>query len=206
MPVSFRIYLISDRAKVPEGMLVESIERALRAGVGAVQLREKDLDTRAVALYAGRLREVTRHYGAAFFINDRVDVALAVGADGVHLGYQSMPIEAVRRIVGGRLLIGVSTHGLREAVDAERQGADFITFGPVFHTASKAAFGEPLGIKRLAEVSGALHVPVYAIGGIDAGNIPSVMECGIQGVALISAVLGAQDIESKTSEIVRLIK
>lgn len=206
MPVRFRIYLISDRMCVPEGSMVERIERALRAGVQAVQLREKDLNTREIVDYARSLRKVTRRYGASLIINDRVDVALAVGADGVHLGYQSMPVEAVRRIAGGALLIGVSTHGLAQAREAERAGADFITFGPVFHTASKAAFGEPLGVDRLAEAAGEIRIPVFAIGGINSRNVSSVMKRGAHGVAMISAILGADDIENNTLEIVRLMK
>ncbi len=144
MPVDFKLYLITDRkqTKLP---LPEAVRLALQGGVPAVQLREKDLPVRELLALAQELRAITREFGAKLFVNDHVDVAVAVEADGVHLGHQSMPVDAARKIVGSRMLIGVSTHSAQEAKDAEARGADFITFGPVFETPSKVHVWKTVG-------------------------------------------------------------
>ncbi|NOX20882.1 MAG: thiamine phosphate synthase [Nitrospirae bacterium] len=202
--VDFRVYLITDRKVCREG-LEEALEQALKAGVKAIQLREKDLPVREFLQLADRVRMLTKQYGARLFINDRVDVALAVEADGVHLGYQSMPVEAVRRVVGKDMLIGMSTHSLKEALDAQQAKADFVTFGPVFDTPSKRKYGPPQGIEKLAKVVRELEIPVFALGGIKEENIPEVLKTGVYGISMISAILRADDIFEKTKKIVRLI-
>jgi thiamine-phosphate pyrophosphorylase len=204
--VDFRVYLITDRKKVREDKFLGSVAKALKGGIQVVQLREKDLPVRALLGYAYDLRKLTRKYGALLMVNDRVDVALAAGADGVHLGYASMPVDAVRRITGEGFVIGVSTHSLTEALNAQRSGADFISYGPVYETPSKVKYGKPVGIGSLKDVVREIAIPVYALGGIDAQNIPAVMETGVKGVAMISAIFGAGDIEEKTKEIVRLVR
>lgn len=206
MAIDFTLLLITDRKIVPEGKLLDAVERAVRAGVKAVQLREKDLMVKELMAYAYALREMTRKYDALLFINDRVDVACAVAADGVHLGHASMPVGAVRKITGGNFLVGVSTHGIAEARQAEASGADFITCGPVYETPSKMKYGKPIGGETLAAVVREVRIPVFAIGGIREQNIPEVVAAGVKGVAMISAILGADDIEGKTNEIVRLVK
>ncbi len=201
---NFRLYLITDR-KITKFPLVEAIEKALRGGIRAVQLREKDLPVRELLQLAEEVRDITGEYGCKLFINDRADVAIAVGADGVHLGGKSMPADAVRRVVGKDMLIGVSTHSIEEALNAQRQGADFVTFGPVFDTPSKRKYGPPQGVGRLEEVVRNLKIPVFALGGIKENNIPDVLNTGAFGISMISAVLGAEDIEEKTKRIVRLL-
>ncbi|RMG73292.1 MAG: thiamine phosphate synthase [Nitrospirae bacterium] len=205
MKVDFRVYLITDR-RVVRGKLIEAVEQALKGGIRAVQLREKDLPVRQLLEMAEKMRELTTRYRARLFINDRVDVAMAVGADGVHLGGNSMPAHAVRKVVGDRMLIGVSTHSLEEALDAERQGADFVTFSPVFDTPSKRIYGPPQGLEKLRTVVERVGIPVFALGGIKADNIPDVFNTGVYGISMISAILGAEDIEEKSREIVRLTK
>ena len=159
LAVDFKLYLITDRkqTKVP---LPEAVRLALQGGVRAIQLREKDLPIRELLSLAQDLRSLTKECSAKLFINDRVDVAVAVDADGVHLGHQSMPPEAVRRIVGNRMLIGVSTHTTEEAKAAEAGGADFITFGPVFFTPSKSIFGNPVGLECLKEAKESVKIPL----------------------------------------------
>ena len=148
--VGFSLYLITDRRQVPPGRtLTETVRAALEGGVKAVQLREKDLPAAELYPLALELRALTREYGAKLLVNDRIDVALAVGADGVHLGGHSLPTAAARQLLGPNRLIGVSTHRPEEIAAAQRDGADFVTFGPVFHTPSKAAFGEPVGLDQL---------------------------------------------------------
>jgi thiamine-phosphate pyrophosphorylase len=200
MPVDFKLYLITDR-KVAAKPLPEAVRLALEGGVRAVQLREKDLPIRDLLALAQELRSITREFGAKLFINDRVDVAVAVGADGVHLGGQSMPASAVRKIAGDTLLIGVSTHTFNEARVAEKEGADFITYGPVFATPSKAQYGPPVGIDALTTVKRDIHLPVYAIGGMQGGRLSRVFGTGCTGVALISAILGADDIRASAKRL-----
>ena len=203
----FKVYLITDRnVLAPAYSLPAAVEDALKGGVKAVQLREKDLGTRDLLDMAYRLKELTVRYGAKLFINDRVDIALAVDADGVHLGGSGMPAAAARKAVGEGMLIGVSTHGITEAEKAVEEGADFITLGPIFETPSKMKYGNPLGTELLREVRAKIPVPVFAIGGIRKERVESVLEAGASGIALISAILGSEDIRSNTEEFMRLLK
>jgi thiamine-phosphate pyrophosphorylase len=193
MSVDFRLYLITDRhvTKLP---LVEAVRLALEGGVKAVQLREKDLPVRELLALAKEMRSVTREFAAKLIINDRVDVARDVDADGVHLGNQSIPVDAVRKIVGRSMMIGVSTHSVAEAKAAEQGGADFITLGPVFQTPSKSGYGAPLGLEPLREARRSVAIPFFALGGVKGRNIGHVLWAGAYGISVISAVLGAADI------------
>ncbi|MEW6585912.1 MAG: thiamine phosphate synthase, partial [Nitrospirota bacterium] len=161
-----RLYLVTDRKLFSAVCsFYFAVEDALSAGVRSVQLREKDLSVRELIDVGRWMRDLTREYGAKLFINDRVDVALSVGADGVHLGRQSIPARAVRKICGKRLLIGVSTHSVDEAVEAEESGADFVTLGPIYRTPSKMKYGAPIGLDILRKVKSRISIPVLAIGG-----------------------------------------
>jgi len=191
--VDFRVYLITDRRQARGGDILRAVEGALDGGVRAVQLREKDLPGMELYLLAGRMRELTARHGARLLVNDRVDVALAVGADGVHLGGASMPASAARTLLGEEALIGCSTHSEKELREAATQGADFATFGPVYPTPSKAAYGPPVGVPALAGACGRSAIPVFASGGVELHNVGEVMEAGAFGIALISAVVAATD-------------
>jgi len=192
--VPFSVCLITDRHLVPPGhTLLSAIEAALRGGVCAVQLREKDLTAGDLLPLAMEMRALTRDYQARLLINDRVDVALACGADGVHLGERSLPADIVRQILGPRPLIGVSTHSLQGALAAAARSADFMTYGPVFATPSKLAYGPPKGLAALKAVCGRVPLPVYALGGIQSAHQESIRAAGAAGVALISAILAAPD-------------
>lgn len=195
MDVDFRLYLITDRtvAKMP---LPEAVQLALQGGVRAIQLREKGLPVRELLSLAQEVRSTSKEFGAKLFINDRVDIAVAVEADGVHLGRQSMPASAVRKIVGPDMLIGVSTHNVREAEEAEKEGADFITYGPVFETPSKTRYGPPVGIYSLKMAKKNVHIPVFALGGVKSGIINEIFNAGADGVAVISAIFGADNIKN----------
>jgi thiamine-phosphate pyrophosphorylase len=178
---------------------------ALRGGLHAVQLREKDLSSCQLFELAVELRAVTREYGAKLLINDRVDIALAVGADGVHLGKASLPVAVARHMLGSARIIGYSAHSVDEARNAERDGADFVTFGPIFATPSKAAYGEPLGLTRLAEAASALTIPVFALGGVKISSVDEALSAGARGIALISAIFSAQDPTAETESLRRMI-
>jgi thiamine-phosphate pyrophosphorylase len=188
----FHLYLVTDRHRTAGRPLLDVVEQALQGGVDAVQLREKDLPTRELCELARGLRERCRRHGARLLINDRIDVALAVGADGVHLPADSFLSADARRLLGARALIGVSTHQIGEANAAAAGGADFIVFGPIFETPSKQPFGPPVGLSALAAVARAVELPVFAIGGVTAQRIGSLQQHGASGVAVISAILEAQ--------------
>jgi thiamine-phosphate pyrophosphorylase len=191
--IDFNLYLITDRKQLPPGRdLVDTVAAALAGGVRAVQLREKDLAAAELFPLARELRELTARYGARLLINDRLDVALAVGADGVHLGGHSLPVAATRKILGPDKLIGVSTHRPEEVATARQEGADFVTFGPVFFTSSKAAYGDPVGLDRLREAC-TTSLPVFALGGITCERLAVLRAAGARGVGLISAILTAPD-------------
>jgi thiamine-phosphate pyrophosphorylase len=200
--VDFKLYLITDR-KQTKLALPEAVRLALDGGVRAIQVREKDLPVRALLTLARDLRQLTRDYGAKLFINDRVDVALAVDADGVHLGHQSMSPEPVKKLVGSRMLVGVSTHTIDEAKKAEAGGADFITFGPVFFTPSKASFGSAVGLEYLKSAKKSVKIPVFALGGVKSGNIRQVISYGVDGISMISAIFSADDIHKAAESIIR---
>jgi thiamine-phosphate pyrophosphorylase len=204
VPVDFKLYLITDRkqTKMP---LPAAIRLALEGGVRAVQLREKDLPMRELLALSQELRAMTKEFGAKLFINDRVDVAISVNADGVHLGHQSMPVQAVRKVVGNDMLIGVSTHSIMEAKYAEAGGADFITIGPIFDTPSKTKLGSPVGINILKELKCELNIPFYALGGVKSGNIAQIISAGASGVAMISAIMAAEDIKKASSKVIEAI-
>ncbi|MBI4843833.1 MAG: thiamine phosphate synthase [Nitrospirae bacterium] len=204
--LDYRLYLITDRKLIADRyLLTAAVRQALIGGVKAVQLREKDLETRELLKLAYKMRELTVKYDAKLFINDRFDIALAVGADGVHLTQNSITADAVRKAVKNKLLIGVSTHSLKEAKEAEKAGADLITFGPVYKTPSKLKYGKPLGIDVLKDVSRKINIPVFALGGVKSENIDAVKKSGAYGVAMISEILCADDIKAKTREIINIL-
>ena len=187
--IDFRLYFVTDRRQTAGRPLYDVVHAALDGGVRAVQLREKDLEGGELYRLAARLRDLTIRYTARLLINDRLDVALAVGADGVHLGQTSLPVSTARQLLGPDKLIGVSTHSPDEITAA--QGADFVVFGPVYFTPSKAGYGQPQGLARLRQAVRHSPVPVFAIGGIQADRIAAVRSAGAHGVALISALSAA---------------
>lgn len=203
------LYLITDRNQTRGRPLVDVVKAALDGGVRLVQLREKDLCGKELFNRARELRELTNQYNAKLLINDRVDIAIEVGADGVHLGRQSMPVKEARKAfdvlsqppaIIHQPLIAVSTHSLQEALQAEADGADFITFGPVYHTPSKAVYGAPVGVDKLKEAARAGNIPIYALGGVKKENIEEVMSAGAYGVAVISAIMSVDDVKKSTEE------
>jgi thiamine-phosphate pyrophosphorylase len=196
---------VTDR-RAARADLVETVERALAGGVTAVQLREKDLSARDLVALATALRERTTAHGALLLVNDRLDVALAAGADGVHLAGASLPPDAARRVVGDRLLLGVSTHTPDEARAAAAAGADYVVFGPVHRTPSKEGIFEPHGTDGLRRATEACPVPVVAIGGLDATTAAAAVGAGAVGVAVIRAILAAENPEAAAGAIRRALE
>jgi thiamine-phosphate pyrophosphorylase len=200
----FDLYLVTDRGMTQGRDLLWVLQQALDGGVKGIQLREKDLVGRELFFLAEAARKLTQRYHALLLINDRIDIALAIDADGVHLSTASIPIESARALLGRQQLLGASTHSLEEAQEAERSGADFVVFGPVYFTPSKASYGSSQGLAALKKVVEKLSLPIYAIGGIKPENIADTRRTGVRGVALISAVMSAADPENATKEILKL--
>jgi thiamine-phosphate pyrophosphorylase len=180
--------LVTDRTLTRGRELTAAVAGCLAAGLPAVQAREKDLGAGELAVLCRRLRELTRDHGARLIVNDRVDVALAVEADAVQRTHASLPVDDIRRVAGGRLAIGASVHSLEDAIDAERRGADWLVFGPVYDTPSKRRWGPPQGLERLRTVARGVRVPVVAIGGITPENCAPLVSAGADFLAVIAAV------------------
>lgn len=195
------VYLITDRKAAPPGAFLGALKAALSGGIRLLQLREKDLPATELLGLAREVRGLASGYGAKLLINDRADIAAISGADGVHLTSRSYAASRARELLGPGKLIGVSTHSLEEAMEAEAGGADFVTFGPVFHTPSKAEYGEPLGTGKLKEAAAALSIPVYALGGLNKENLREAVGAGAR-IAVISAIMGSKDTELATRELI----
>ena len=181
------------------------VGEAVEAGVGMVQLRQKELTAGELLRLGRALLETVRGRGGALVVNDRVDVALALGADGVHLGGGSLPVAEVRRLVGRGMLVGASVHSLEDAVAAEMEGADYLLLGTIFETRSHPG-APPAGPGLVSRVVGAVRIPVIAIGGIGADNADSVMAAGARGVAVITAIQSAQDISAATRRLLAAMR
>ncbi len=194
--------LITDR-KVCREKLTDIIEQAIEGGVRTIQLREKDLSTSDLYCLAKEVRGITERKGANLILNDRVDIALAVDADGVHLGWQSLEIGIVRRMVGRDKLIGFSAHNLKEAERAENSGADYVSISPVFDTVHKDYFIKPLGVGGIGKIKEQINIPVIALGGINENNVNKVLRNGADGIAVISAILLSDNPEQTVTRICR---
>ncbi len=192
--IDFSLYLITDRKLTGNRSVVEVVKEACETGVRAVQLRERDLDTHALYDIAVELRAVTRAYNARLFINDRIDIALATDADGVHLRERSLPVKTVRALLPEDKLIGVSVHSIEKAIQTQNEGADFLVFGTIFQTQSKPDCNEPAGIKPLRDLKQKASIPVFAIGGITPDNTHMCIKAGASGVAVISAIMQSSNI------------
>lgn len=202
--MKYKLYLIGDRKLFPnEESFLNAVDVALSAGVRAFQLREKDLTARELYNLAKKVREITRKNDALLFINDRIDIALAVDADGVHLPQSGFPAHIVRKVWNNKFIIGVSTHSVEEAREAS-EWADFITFSPIFYTPSKAIYGKPLGVEKLKDIRNSIKCKVFALGGINLNNVHEVIPY-CDGVAMISGILAQKNIEETVKKFKQIL-
>lgn len=187
------LYVITDNTLMPGRGHIEIAEAVLKTGARILQLRDKHASTLELVRAGTRLRELTRAYGACFLVNDRVDIALAVEADGVHLGQADMPLPSARKLMGEQAIIGISAETVEEAVRAEADGASYLGVGPMFITGTKPDAGVPVGIERLREIKQHVQIPVFGIGGIHHENYLAVLNAGADGVCVIGAIVTAPD-------------
>ena len=180
---------------------LEVLEAVIRGGARIIQLREKEYSKKDLYRLALTFREISAAAGMLLMVNDHLDLALAVGADGVHLGQDDLPLTAARRLAPA-LLIGVSTHSLEQALEAEREGADYVNIGPIFATATKVGVGHPLGPEAVATIGPRLSIPFTVMGGIGSGNLDQVLARGAHRIAMVTAITQAPDI----AEEVRLFR
>lgn len=195
MKVDYSLYLVTDRSFLRGRKLKNVVEDAIKGGVTLVQVREKDISTREFYKVALEVKEVTDKYKVPFIINDRIDIAQAVDADGVHLGQDDMPLTIARKILGEEKIIGISVGNVEEAKEAERDGADYVGIGAVFFTGSKKDIDTPIGVEGLKEIVDSINIPSVAIGGVNEENTADIMRTGTDGIAVISAILNNEDVK-----------
>ena len=201
----FRLYAITGEQFHPGRDMLTVMEEAIRGGVDIIQLRDKKSSHEVVLQKAGALRELTLKYNVTFIVNDYIGVALAVGADGIHLGQDDLPILEARKIVGD-MIIGISTHSIEEARLAEQNGADYIGVGPVFATKSKEDVVSPVTTSYVREVANEISIPFVAIGGIKLHNVDEVLEAGARRICAISEIVGSQDVRGTCKSFVERIQ
>ncbi len=182
----------------PQKSLLDAVRQAIEGGACLIQYRDKTGVRREMYETARQLRRMTAEHGAVLIINDQIDLALAVRADGVHLGQDDLPLWLARKVLGNDAIVGISTHTLAEAMHAQSEGADYIGFGPIFQTQTKENARAPVGIKAITEMKQKVHIPIYAIGGIQRSHLPDLIKAGVDGVAVISALAG--DVRENVSE------
>lgn len=199
------LYAVTDRAWTGKLTLLEQIEEALKGGITCLQLREKEMEQEEFLEEAKQVKMLCEQYQVPLIINDNVEVALTCGADGVHVGQEDMPVSEVRRLVGDDMWIGVSAHSVEEAMEAKKQGADYLGVGSMFQTGTKknAVATEFETLKHICE---SVDIPVVAIGGIKESNIEQLKGLGMSGVAVISAIFAAEDVEATTKKLYYMVE
>lgn len=201
IPMPPFLCVITDEEMNPVSLAAE----ALRGGAPMIQLRHKSADGRALFDWALEIRKRCTEHGALFIVNDRLDIAMASGADGVHLGQEDIPLRAARKAVGNTMLIGISATSIEEAQKAQDEGADYIGLGHIFPTISKEKHHPPLGLEALEKAASLISIPILAIGGITMENAPALISAGAAGIAVISAVSRAQSPLQAAKELSRVI-
>ena len=197
----FELYAITDRKMLGDVSEVEAARLCFEGGADVVQLRMKDTDGGEMLEKAKAIQEIAQQYCKFFIVNDRLDIAVLAGADGVHLGQTDIPVQEARRLVGDEMIIGVSASTVEEAVKAVDDGADYIGVGSIFNTSTKPDADQGIGLDTLMEICQAVDVPVVAIGGINKGNIRDVIRAGADGAAVVSAIMAKPDIKAAAHEL-----
>lgn len=198
--IDYSLYLCTDRSLMTAPTLEQAVNDAIKGGCTVIQLREKQTTTREFYSLALSIKRITEYYQIPLIINDRLDIAAAVNAEGVHLGQKDLPADIARAVLGEEKIIGVSANNLQDAIQAEIDGADYIGVGAMFSTLTKTDT-KPVTIEKLKEIRSAVKVPIVAIGGIKRSNITQLNGTGINGVAVVSAIIGSNNITTAAKEL-----
>lgn len=204
-PKNWKLYVIIDRSAAGKRDMLSLAESVIKGGADVIQLRDKVSSEKEIIKDAHRLRTLTRKYKIPFIINDRVDIAAACDADGVHLGQDDLPVSHARPLLGNNRLIGVSTHSIEQAKKAQEDGADYIGIGPIFPTPTKPD-RRPIGLGILKKIKTEISIPSIAIGGIHKDNLGDVLNSGARAVCVIGASLSSSDVEDATRTLKNIIK
>jgi len=204
--LDYSLYLVTDKGLSRDRSTRDIVESGIRGGVTCVQLREKTATTRVFIQEAQALKDLLAVFNIPLIINDRLDIALAVGADGVHLGQKDMPLAMARAIAGNRLIIGISAESVEDAIAAELGGADYLGVSPIYATPTKIDTAPALGLKGLAEIRKVVKIPLVAIGGLNSENASAVIQSGADGVAVVSAIVAAEDPERAARQLKKVIQ
>ncbi|NLG33196.1 MAG: thiamine phosphate synthase [Syntrophomonadaceae bacterium] len=206
MLIDYSLYLVSDRGILKGRDLFRAVEEAIKGGVTLVQLREKNISGLEFYNLALKMKEIVHGYNVPLIINDRLDIALAVDADGLHIGQGDLPLAIARKLLGPHKIIGYSVSNEEQALYGEKNGADYLGAGAIYPTGSKADTGEAIGLLGLRKIKEAVSIPVVGIGGIGLSNLKEVKATGIDGISVISAILGSDDIEGTSRALIKLWK
>ncbi|AKL95650.1 thiamine-phosphate pyrophosphorylase ThiE [Clostridium aceticum] len=206
MTIDYSLYLITDRYLVGSKDFFDAVAKALQGGVTLLQVREKNISSKEFYDIGLKLKEITREFNVPLIVNDRLDIALAIDADGLHIGEDDLPIEVARRLLGKNKILGCSASTVEEALYAEKMGANYLGTGAVFPTDSKKDAGAAIGLTKLQEVVESVEIPVIGIGGVSVKNAASVKSTGASGIALISAILSQEDTYQAAKELIALWK
>lgn len=198
--IDYTLYLVTDRELLQGTNLEDAVEESILGGTTLVQLREKDIDTRDFYNIALKIKAVTSKYNVPLIINDRVDIVLAVDAEGVHVGQSDMEAKIVRKLIGEEKIIGVSARNLEEAIEAEKQGADYLGVGAIFGTTTKKD-AKNVSIDELKRIKSTVSIPIVAIGGINEKNVSLLKDTGIEGISIISAILAKENIKEASKNL-----
>jgi len=204
-PDSIGLYFITDR-NLTKKTIMSDVASALKSGVKVIQYREKELPTKEMYHEAKAIKELTSQNNAILIINDRIDIALAVDADGVHIGQEDMPFDKARQLLGEEKIIGLTVHNVEEALLGERVGADYLGVSPIFATQTKLDAGKPSGLELIRQVKEKAKMPIVAIGGINYDNLDSVLKAGAPNVAVISAIVTKDDVEEECRKFFKKIR
>ena len=203
--IDYSLYLVTDRGLSRGRSILEIVSAAVNGGTTVVQLREKDCSTRDFIEQALAVKEFLKGHGVPLIINDRVDVAQAVKADGVHLGQTDMPLEMAKKILGGSMIIGISAESLQDAIEAEQGGADYLGVSPIYATPTKTDTSPPLGLEGLREIRKVVRLPLVGIGGLNRDNAAEVIRNGADGVAVVSAIVADDDPQAAADALKQII-
>ena len=200
------LYVIIDKRMIKDKSLFQAARGAIEGGATAIQLREKEPESRDLCNLASSLKKIAKKRKVLFIVNDRIDIAQAVDADGVHLGSEDLPVRVARKILGNNKIIGATVRNPSQALKAQKEGADYVSLGPIFSTRTKKNLPPPRGLKAITRIKKKVKIPLIVIGGINRYNVTSVIRAGADGVAVADAVVEAKNIRKAAQELLKQIK